>query len=74
MKQKAFFIIFEGLSLKQIKKIFEGESPILNYCISPHQTYFSETFTALIFSQTTEINNQSSRKDKTKEDNTSYLQ
>ena len=27
MKQKAFFIIFKGLSLKQIKQIFlEGES------------------------------------------------
>ena len=33
MKQKAFFIIFEGLSLKQIKKkIFvEGESPTLSH-------------------------------------------
>ena len=30
MKQKAFFIIFEGLSLKQIKQTFlEGESPTL---------------------------------------------
>ena len=30
MKQKAFFIIFEGLSLRQIKKNFlEGESPTL---------------------------------------------
>ena len=30
MKLKVFFIIFEGLSLKQIKKIFlEGESEIL---------------------------------------------
>ena len=30
MKQKAFFIIFEGLSLKQIKSIFlKGESPTL---------------------------------------------
>ena len=29
MEQKAFFIIFEGLSLKQIKKISEGESPTL---------------------------------------------
>ena len=34
MKYKIFFIIFEGLSLKQIKKKFlEGESPALNfYC------------------------------------------
>ena len=30
MKQKWFFIIFEGLSLKQIKHCFEGESPTLN--------------------------------------------
>ena len=31
MKQKAFFIIFKGLLLKQIKQIFlEGESPILS--------------------------------------------
>ena len=31
MKEKAFFIIFERLSLKQIIKIFlEGESPTLN--------------------------------------------
>ena len=31
MKQKAFFIIVEGLSLKQIMTIFlEGESPTLN--------------------------------------------
>ena len=30
MKKKAFFIIYEGLSLKQIKQIFlEGESPTL---------------------------------------------
>ena len=30
MKQKAFFIIFIGLSLEEIKQIFfEGESPIL---------------------------------------------
>ena len=30
MKSKAFFIVFEGLSLKQIKKNFlEGESPTL---------------------------------------------
>ena len=30
MKQKAFFIIFEGLSSKQIKQTFlEGESPTL---------------------------------------------
>ena len=30
MKQKAFFIIFIGLSLKQLKKNFlEGESPTL---------------------------------------------
>ena len=28
MKQKEFFIIFEGQSLKQMKKLFlEGESP-----------------------------------------------
>ena len=32
MKQKAFFIIFKGFSLKQIKTIFlEGESPTLTY-------------------------------------------
>ena len=29
MKLKVFFIIFEGLSLKQIKNIMEGESPTL---------------------------------------------
>ena len=30
MKRKTFFIIFEGLSLKQMKKkILEGESPTL---------------------------------------------
>ena len=30
MKQKAFFFIFKGLSLKNIKEIFlEGESPTL---------------------------------------------
>ena len=30
MKQKAFFIIFEGLSLQQIKKLFlKSESPTL---------------------------------------------
>ena len=31
MKQKAFFIIFKGLSLKQIKRFFffEGECPTL---------------------------------------------
>ena len=30
MKSKAFFIIFEGLSLKQIKNYFsKGESPTL---------------------------------------------
>ena len=33
MKQKPSFIIFEGLSLKQIKNFFEGggESPTLIY-------------------------------------------
>ena len=37
MKYKAFFIIFEGLSLKQIKRIFlEGESPTL--------TIFAKTY------------------------------
>ena len=31
MKLKTFFIIFKGLSLKQIKQLFlEGESPVLN--------------------------------------------
>ena len=31
MKQKAFFIIFKGLSFKQIKNFFlEGDSPTLN--------------------------------------------
>ena len=31
MKQKAFFIIFKGRSLKQITQIFlEGDSPTLN--------------------------------------------
>ena len=30
MKKKTFFIIFEGLSLKQIKKLLKGESPTLN--------------------------------------------
>ena len=30
MKWKALFIIFEGLSLKQIKFFLEGESPTLN--------------------------------------------
>ena len=31
MKLKTFFIIFKGLSLKQIKQLFlEGESPALN--------------------------------------------
>ena len=30
MKQKAFFMIFKGLSIKQITRIFlEGESPAL---------------------------------------------
>ena len=30
MKEKAFFIIFKGLSMKEIKKTFlEGESPTL---------------------------------------------
>ena len=30
MKQKAFFIIFKGLSMKQIKEtFFEGDSPTL---------------------------------------------
>ena len=34
MKQKSFFIIFKGFSLKQIKGIFlEGESPTLNLTI-----------------------------------------
>ena len=47
---------------------------LIYYCIFPHQTYFSETFNALAFSQTAEINNQSRRKGKTKEDNTSFLQ
>ena len=32
MKQKAFFIIFKGLSVKQITQFFlEGESPTLTY-------------------------------------------
>ena len=32
MKQKVFFIIFEGLSLKQIKKFYvEGEGPSLTH-------------------------------------------
>ena len=31
MKEKTFFIIFKGLSMKQIMHIFlEGESPTLN--------------------------------------------
>ena len=31
MKEKTFFIIFKGLSMKQITHIFlEGESPTLN--------------------------------------------
>ena len=35
MKQKAFFIIFEELSLKQIKKLFlQGESPTLRTVLS----------------------------------------
>ena len=35
MKQKAFFVIFEGLSLKQIKKFGgEGESSTLKVLIS----------------------------------------
>ena len=34
LKQKAFFIIFKGLSLKQIKQVFlEGKSAILIYFI-----------------------------------------
>ena len=33
MKEKVFFIIFEGLLLKQIvKKFLEGESPTLIIC------------------------------------------
>ena len=33
MKEKAFFIIFKGVPLKQIKKFFlEGESPKNNIC------------------------------------------
>ena len=32
IKKKTFFIIFKGLSLKQIKQIFlEGKSPTLNH-------------------------------------------
>ena len=35
MKQKAFVIIFKGLTMKQIKQIFlEGESPTLILTIS----------------------------------------
>ena len=34
MKQKAFFIIFEGLLLNQIRKKFlEGESPTLKFTL-----------------------------------------
>ena len=36
MKYKVFLIIFEGLSLKQIKSnFFEDESPTLNNCLFP---------------------------------------
>ena len=39
MKEKTFLVIFEGLSLKQIKKFFlEGESPTLTYT----DKYFSK--------------------------------
>ena len=35
MKKKAFFFIFKGLSLKQIKRFFlEGESLVLNKVLS----------------------------------------
>ena len=40
MKEKAFFIIFEGLSLKQIKKIMEGESPNLIFYIAIKTSYY----------------------------------
>ena len=40
MKKKTFFVIFKGLSLKQIKQIFlEGESPTLSEWFSD---YFRE--------------------------------
>ena len=62
VKQKAFFIIFKGLSLEQIKWIFlEGESPILVRCSKFNTksqdickswdvsiTYSNVTFTKLI--------------------------
>ena len=38
MKQKAFFSIFKGLSLKQINKTFlEGESPTLTLTLKHKQ-------------------------------------
>ena len=41
MKYKAFFIIFEGLSLEQIKKkCLEGESLTLNNIFKPYQKTF----------------------------------
>ena len=54
---KAFFIIFEGLSLKQIKKtLLEGESPTLNwgflsaaYFIKTIRTKASLIFTFTVF-------------------------
>ena len=37
IKKKTFFIVFKGLSLKQIKQIFlEDESPTLNYISKNH--------------------------------------
>ena len=45
MKQKAFFIIFKGFSIKQIKQVFlEGESPTLkktcfSNCLLPSSSH-----------------------------------
>ena len=49
MKQKAFFFIFIGLLLKQIKQTFlEGESPALNEILLPKHQYVSRTRTSLL--------------------------
>ena len=49
MKQKAFFINFKGLLLKQTKNIFlEGESPVLRFFLYTFCSKFTRTKMDLI--------------------------
>ena len=66
MKQKTLFIIFNGISLKQIKQIFlEGESPNLSsfqhICLRRrHYMLSSETCQDLLSSDNLQTSNKTS--------------